>query len=74
MTGNTSAIFYGAYVYFEKLRIKDGKPKGTKRQEMEDIYAGDGGLDTKRRSYVYVCGSGERPAMDKYGQVSIFKI
>jgi hypothetical protein len=29
--GNMSAIFYGAYVHFEKLRIKEGKPKGKKR-------------------------------------------
>jgi hypothetical protein len=26
--GNMSAIFYGAYVYFEKLRIKEGSPRG----------------------------------------------
>jgi hypothetical protein len=30
VNGNTSVIFYGAYVYFEKLRIKEVKPKGKK--------------------------------------------
>ncbi|KAH7070466.1 hypothetical protein BKA63DRAFT_398569, partial [Paraphoma chrysanthemicola] len=29
--GNTSVIFYGAYVFFEKLRIKEKKPKSKKR-------------------------------------------
>ncbi|CBY00653.1 hypothetical protein LEMA_P017830.1 [Plenodomus lingam JN3] len=29
--GNASGVFYGAYVYFEKLRIKEGKPKSQRR-------------------------------------------
>ena len=39
LNGNTSGIYYGSYVYFEKLRIKEGKPKSKKRQEMEEIHA-----------------------------------
>jgi hypothetical protein len=39
----TPAIFYGAYVYFEKLGIKESKPKNKKRLETEGIHAKDGG-------------------------------
>lgn len=46
--GNTSAVYYGAYVYFEKLRIKEGKPKTKHRLEMERIWEGQGGYDTER--------------------------
>lgn len=42
--GCTSAVFYAAYVYFEKLRIANGKPKSAHRVEMENIY-GDEGFD-----------------------------
>ncbi|KAL3418160.1 calcineurin is a calcium-dependent [Phlyctema vagabunda] len=37
--GNTSAVFYGSYVFFEKMRIRDGKPKSQFRLDMERIYA-----------------------------------
>lgn len=30
--------FYAAYVYFEKLRLKEGKKKSKKRQEMVSNY------------------------------------
>jgi hypothetical protein len=32
--GNTSVVFYGAYVFFEKMRIAEKKPKSKKRLEM----------------------------------------
>ena len=67
--GNTSAIFYGAYVYFEKLRIKEGKPKSKKRVEMEGVH-GLVGMDTERKRNRILCRAGERPVMDKYGQFS----
>ncbi|KAL9082725.1 MAG: hypothetical protein Q9159_006223 [Coniocarpon cinnabarinum] len=35
MEGNTSPVYYAAYVFFEKLRIKEGKAKGKHRVEME---------------------------------------
>ncbi|KAF2125855.1 hypothetical protein P153DRAFT_399992 [Dothidotthia symphoricarpi CBS 119687] len=68
--GNTSSVFYGAYVYFEKLRIKEGKPKGKKREEMEGIWGKEGGLDTKSRREYFTCLAGERPVMDAHGRVS----
>jgi len=45
-TGNMSAIFYASYVYFEKLRIKEGKPKSKHRQQMESAWPG--GFEHKR--------------------------
>jgi len=49
-TGNTSALFYAAYVYFEKLRVKQGKPKSKHREEMERIWKKDGGFDIETPS------------------------
>lgn len=38
--GCTSSVYYAAYVYFEKLRIAEGKPKSKHRLDMEEIYPG----------------------------------
>ncbi|OJJ01422.1 hypothetical protein ASPVEDRAFT_41007 [Aspergillus versicolor CBS 583.65] len=67
--GRTSLVFYASYVFFEKLRIRDGKPKTQFREEMEDIW-GPSGFDiwtststrylTTRNVYLYT---------DKYGKV-----
>jgi hypothetical protein len=38
LAGAKTPIFYGAYVFFEKLRIKEGKPKSKHRQEMEELW------------------------------------
>ena len=43
--GSTSSVFYGAYVFFEKIRVKEGKPKSKHREEMERIWAKQGGFD-----------------------------
>lgn len=40
--GAKSPIFYAAYVYFEKLRIKDGKDKTKTRKEMEEVWGARG--------------------------------
>jgi hypothetical protein len=37
-SGSSSAFFYGAYVYFEKLRIKNEEPKSEFREDMEEIW------------------------------------
>jgi hypothetical protein len=69
--GNTSAIFYSAYVFFEKLRIKEGKPKNKHRLEMEKIWGGKGGFDIKHASHNrgYVVSAGRQIYMDEYGRV-----
>lgn len=38
--GNQNGIFYTAYVYFEKIRLKEGKPKSKHRLAMEDKWPG----------------------------------
>ncbi|KAJ3286703.1 hypothetical protein HK104_008907 [Borealophlyctis nickersoniae] len=80
--GNTSSVFYAAYVFFEKIRIRDGKPKSKAREEMERIWdgsenwknGGKPGFDrtTPSRNRAWVAAD-EIPVLDKYGQVSIQK-
>ncbi|EME45498.1 hypothetical protein DOTSEDRAFT_23514 [Dothistroma septosporum NZE10] len=36
--GGHNAGFFAAYVFFEKRRLRDGKGKGKKRQELEKLY------------------------------------
>jgi hypothetical protein len=43
--GNTSTAFYDAYVYLEKVRLAQGKPKSKDRQKMEELW-GPSGFDT----------------------------
>jgi hypothetical protein len=78
--GNTSSVFYASYVLFEKMRVRDGKPKSKFREEMEKIWNGtnnweDGkpGFDVKRSSHRgYLCSAGTRPHEDKYGRVHFY--
>lgn len=36
--GNTSSVFYSAYIFFEKLRLAQGKPKSSHRLDMEEAW------------------------------------
>ncbi|KAI8941127.1 hypothetical protein NX059_002366 [Plenodomus lindquistii] len=72
--GNTSAVFYGSYVYFEKIRIKEGKPKSRKRQEMEEIHAAQGGIPTDHMMDKFTCRADERPSVDSLGRVTFHKV
>lgn len=70
MAGNTSKVFYCAYVFFEKLRLKEAKKKSKKREEMEAIWAHEGGVDRvnvseNTRCWLSAPGSW---SWDKYGQ------
>ncbi|KAL1600561.1 hypothetical protein SLS60_006947 [Paraconiothyrium brasiliense] len=69
--GTTSSVYYGAYVYFEKLRIKENKPKGKKREEMERLYAAEGGIDRKSSQRFYTVMQGSSVHEDQYGRVHI---
>ena len=40
MAGNTTGVYYGAYVFFEKIRVRDGKPMTEHREVMEDVWDG----------------------------------
>lgn len=74
-SGATSAFFYGAYVYFEKLRIKNGE-KSEFREEMEDIWScrpfetQDGFPRKGNQSYIVPCGV--ELYEDEYGQARCY--
>lgn len=74
LSGNTSGVFYGAYVYFEKLRIKENKPKNKKREEMEQICCKKGGIDISDRHDRFLCRPDERPMIDSYGRLDIVRV
>ncbi|CAG8957025.1 hypothetical protein HYFRA_00012505 [Hymenoscyphus fraxineus] len=67
--GNTSSVFYAAYVYFEKMRLRDGNVKSKHRVEMEKRHPS--GFDTKRRNEgrYYTCMEGQKISVteDKFG-------
>lgn len=67
--GSDSPIFYGAYVWFEKLRIKAGKKKNKKREEMEKVWAKEGGMDRDAPKGGWT--SRAPPTVDKYGQIHL---
>jgi len=71
LAGNANAVFYAAYVFFEKLRIKEKKPKSKDREVMEERWS-PGGVDIERPEGKngYWCRENERPVMDKYGTLT----
>ncbi|KAI1801348.1 hypothetical protein F4811DRAFT_534928 [Daldinia bambusicola] len=72
MSGNTSPVFYGAYVFFEKLRIKEVKPKSEMRLEMEKIHPR--GLNTTQQENRFLCKDNVRPTHDKYGRIRFIRV
>ncbi|WVW83483.1 hypothetical protein I302_105504 [Kwoniella bestiolae CBS 10118] len=73
-SGCTSKVFYGAYVFFEKLRIKQNKPKSKKREEMEKIH-GKKGMDIKtdQNHMHFWAMAGEVIYEDSYGCSNIMR-
>lgn len=70
LSGNTNQIYYKAYVFFEKLRIRDKKDKSDDRREMERRHPD--GMDTTRiRNRAWVPPGGTA-GVDKYGMVHIY--
>jgi hypothetical protein len=70
MAGNTSGVYYAAYVFFEKERVAAGKPKSAHRRDMEKEW--QRGVDTKsnQNTIWYTCKGAERPTMSSLGRVS----
>lgn len=69
--GCTSTVFYTAYVYFEKLRLAQGKPKSNHRVAMEKIWGDRGGFDLRNDgSRGFFMSANTVPVMDQYGRVS----
>jgi hypothetical protein len=64
-------FFHGAYIYFEKLRIREGKPKSKKRQEMEEMHAEDGGIDTKHMQDRLLTVTGKSWHHSAYGRTNL---
>ncbi|EME46216.1 hypothetical protein DOTSEDRAFT_127202 [Dothistroma septosporum NZE10] len=67
--GNTSVVYYTAYVYFEKLRLAEGRPKSKHRVQMEAQWPA--GADTDRVRRKFWCPPGARPVMDRCGKVTM---
>ncbi|KAL2809096.1 hypothetical protein BJX63DRAFT_406864 [Aspergillus granulosus] len=67
--GNQSLIFYAAYVFFEKLRIRDGKPKTEFREEMEEVWGPDGFDRVTGPNQTYIIRAGTTLYIDEYGRV-----
>ncbi|KAK4454474.1 hypothetical protein QBC34DRAFT_421459 [Podospora aff. communis PSN243] len=70
--GAEKAIFYVAYVFFEKLRIRDGKPKTELREKVEDVWGKYRDPTTGRWGFLInrknlVCRDNEKIVEDKYG-------
>ncbi|KAF2810230.1 uncharacterized protein BDZ99DRAFT_520310 [Mytilinidion resinicola] len=74
--GNTSTAFYACYIYFEKLRIKEGKPKSKDRLKMEELWAKEGGfnIETAGHNKAMSMRMGERFTVNKYGQVKMYHL
>ncbi|KAK7748744.1 hypothetical protein SLS53_000767 [Cytospora paraplurivora] len=74
LSGNTSSVFYASYVLFEKLRIRDRKPKSKFRQEMEEIH-GDKGVNIEHNMNTqgFTVHVTEEVGVDKYGHVQFMK-
>jgi hypothetical protein len=66
--GCESNVFYAAYVYFEKLRVKNGEEKSEKRQDMEEIWD-DEGVPRKMERGGYIVRQGSEVYEDEYGVV-----
>lgn len=66
--GNQSSVFYGAYVYFEKVRLAQKKPKSKKRLEMEEYHGPRGGVVTDHQMERFICRADERICVDSLGR------
>lgn len=71
VTGNASAVFYAAYVFFEKLRIRDGKPKDEFRLEMEKVWGRNGFDREPSNKKYYFAMAGTVVFWNKYGKTEV---
>ncbi|KAM7221820.1 hypothetical protein V8F06_002813 [Rhypophila decipiens] len=73
MTGNTTGVYYAAYVFFEKLRIKERKNKSADREVVESYHVD--GLDRSlapENVYYLVSNDARGITMDKYGRPNVY--
>ncbi|KAK7542078.1 uncharacterized protein J3D65DRAFT_612546 [Phyllosticta citribraziliensis] len=71
--GNTSVVYYAAYVFFEKLRLRDGKPKSNHRKGMEEAWSANGGMDVDRprNRGVWVGPGVKQVKQDQFGRYNV---
>lgn len=67
-SGNTSVIYYGGYLYLQKLRIKTGGKKTKKRLEVEEMVP-EGMTREQTFNQIYICTIGYNIAEDEFGRV-----
>ena len=67
--GNTSSVYYASYVFFEKLRLKNGQPKTQKRKSVETIHPY--GMERDRSRNHAWCPPGAKVYEDQFGRVSV---
>lgn len=69
MFGNVSPVFYAAYVFFEKLRLRDKKPKSEDREIMEELWPNGVDILTDYSKEVIKL-RGTRVTIDGYGIIA----
>ena len=70
--GATSEVFYGAYVFFEKLRILEKKKKTARRLEMEEVWGASGmDQDSDDKTRFTVRRGEGAPGFDRNGKFYI---
>ncbi|KAI5362137.1 hypothetical protein Slin15195_G057890 [Septoria linicola] len=67
--GAHNTAFYAAYVFFEKIRVRDNKKKSAKRQKLEEIYGKEGYSRQGQHEMGIFCPAGVKPYLDQYGQM-----
>ncbi|KAK5720432.1 hypothetical protein LTR17_014989 [Elasticomyces elasticus] len=70
--GGHSPAYYAGYVFFEKLRVKQGKKKSVKRQKMEDAWESKGGVprEGSHNKHIYL-EKGQNARYDQYGLIQV---
>ena len=65
--GAANPVYYAAFVFFEKLRIKTGGKESKKRLELMDVHP-DGIPRRDLSKGWFICGAGQVPTIDSLGR------
>lgn len=70
--GAHSIVFYAGYVYFEKIRLQQGKKKTVKREKVEEVWASKGGFSRQGAHAMRLwTHKSESWRQDQYGEIHI---
>ena len=64
--GAENSVYYAGYIFFEKLRVMQGKEKSKKREEMEALW-GRKGVNRWDARRGFLCTADNIPWVDSYG-------